>query len=185
MKKTDRRVIRTQESICKAFSQLIQNKEYHSITITELADLANIDRKTFYLHYNSIDDILRKFEDELAKKISQLLEKNQPFEIDSFFQGMNELLMEDIGLYRRMSETTPYAFLRVRCKDIFKEAITKSFYDGSGLSLEEFDVYAEYISSGIMCIYTNWLMNDSNMSLEELTNIAKKAVLNGWNQIIK
>ena len=58
----DRRKRKTRNSIRKAFNELLLKKEYNTITITEIATTADIDRKTFYLHYNSIDDILKEFQ---------------------------------------------------------------------------------------------------------------------------
>lgn len=185
MDKIDRRIIKTKESIHKAFLRLLQSKEFHMITITELAEEANIDRKTFYLHYNSIADILKEFETGLAGKVLTLLKKDQTFDLNSFFQGLNAIMMEDIGLYRRISESTSYAFLKTECKDILKNTIKESFYENSGMSPKVFNVYAEYIASGIIGIYTNWLSTNSGMSLNELNDIAIDTVSNGWSRIVK
>jgi Transcriptional regulator len=185
MKKIDRRIQKTKDGIHCAFIQLIQTKDYNSITITELAALANIDRKTFYLHYGSIDDVLKEFGAEATKKVHILLQNTQPFEIKKFFQGLNKIMLEDINLYRHISTETSYAFFLTQCKDILKSSLIDSFYQKSDLSKEKFDVYAAYISSGIIGIYTNWLSTNSNMSLEELTELAIDTVANGWNQIIK
>lgn len=185
MKKTDRRIVKTKEIIRKAFLQLIQSKEFQKITVTELANAANINRKTFYLHYNSTVDILKEFETELAGKVMILLKAHKEFDMNFFFQGLNKIMMEDIDLYRRISETTSYAFLQTECKDILKNTIKESFYDKTGMTVKKFNVYSEYIASGIIGIYTNWLRSNSEMSLEELTDTAKDAVLGGWSQIIK
>lgn len=47
------------------------------------------------------------------------------------------------------------------------------------------NVYTEYIASGIVNIYINWLNSETPLTLEELTSIAKDAVLSGWNRIIE
>ena len=185
MKKIDRRIQKTKEGIRNAFIQLIQSKDYSSITITELANLANIDRKTFYLHYTSIDDVLKEFGAEATDRVRVLLKNTQPFEIKKFFQGLNQIMLDDINLYRHISTETSYAFFLTQCKDILKNSLIESFYNKSGLSKERFDVYAAYISSGIIGIYTNWLSSNSTMSLEELTKVAIDAVENGWIQIVK
>ena len=185
MDKTDRRIVKTKENIRKAFLQLIQSKEFHKITVTELANIANIDRKTFYLHYNSIGDILKEFEAELASKAMILLKAHKNFDMTFFLQGLNKIMMEDIGLYHRISETTSYSFLQTECKDILKNTIKESFYDKTDMTARKFNVYAEYIASGIIGIYTDWLRSNSRTSLEELTDTAKDAVLGVWSQIIK
>lgn len=179
MSKTDRRIVKTKESIRKAFLQLIQSKDFHKITITELANAANIDRKTFYLHYNSIGDILKEFEAELADKVMILLREQKNFDLNFFFQGLNKIMLEDISLYRHISETSSYSFLKTECKEILKNTIKESFFDKTNMEISKFNVHAEYIASGIIGIYTNWLSSDSGMSLEELTDTAKNAVLKG------
>lgn len=58
MVKIDRRITKTKSEIDKVFLELLQEKEFEEITVTELADRANIARKTFYLHYEDIYDLL-------------------------------------------------------------------------------------------------------------------------------
>lgn len=67
----DRRIIRTRKAIKDAFVDLLAEKPLEKITITALAQRADIDRKTFYTHYTSIDDLLK---DYLIDSISDVLE---------------------------------------------------------------------------------------------------------------
>ncbi|MCI0554954.1 MAG: TetR/AcrR family transcriptional regulator [Anaerolineae bacterium] len=57
MTKTDRRVERTRELLQKALIDLIKERGYNAITIRDIADRANVGRTTFYLHYNSKDEL--------------------------------------------------------------------------------------------------------------------------------
>ena len=57
MPKMDRRVERTRESLQKALIELIAEQGYDSITIQEIVDRADLGRTTFYLHYNSKDEL--------------------------------------------------------------------------------------------------------------------------------
>jgi AcrR family transcriptional regulator len=57
MTKTDRRVQRTRELLQKALIDLIGERGYDAITIQDIVDRANVGRTTFYLHYNSKDDL--------------------------------------------------------------------------------------------------------------------------------
>lgn len=183
MKKTDRRVQKTKAGIRTAFLHLIQTKEYQSITITELASLANIDRKTFYLHYGSISDVLKEIENETAEEVRILLENTQPFDIKVFFRGLTQIMSENISFYRHVSTEASYAFFLSQCKNILKHSIEESFYRRSGLTKEAFNIYAEYIASGTIGIYTDWLGGSSQMDLDELTRIAVDAVSGGWDKI--
>ena len=45
-KKTDRRVIKTKRAIRNAFAELLSHKDINDITIKDIADTADINRKT-------------------------------------------------------------------------------------------------------------------------------------------
>ena len=64
--KTDLRVLRTRKAIRDAFCSMIMEMDYQDITIKELTRRAMINRNTFYLHYSSIDALLRELQDEIA-----------------------------------------------------------------------------------------------------------------------
>src|SRR5687767_5953143 len=57
MTKTDRRVQRSRELLQQALIELISDRRYDAITIQDIVDRANVGRTTFYLHYNSKDDL--------------------------------------------------------------------------------------------------------------------------------
>ena len=56
--KVDRRVARTKKAIEDAFEKLVAETDYSKITVSAIAKEANINRKTFYLHYSSVEDVL-------------------------------------------------------------------------------------------------------------------------------
>ena len=70
----DRRIARTRKAIQNAYLDLLRQKGTEKITISDIAREADIDRKTFYLHYNSTEDIIREFAEE---KTRELLEKER------------------------------------------------------------------------------------------------------------
>jgi AcrR family transcriptional regulator len=70
-KKVDRRIIKTKEAINRAFLELFSEKELEQITINEIADKANVNRGTVYLHYSDKYDLLDQcIEEHLNNLIS-------------------------------------------------------------------------------------------------------------------
>ena len=55
--KSDLRVLRTRKAIKAAFEELVVEVGLDKITITSLTERAGINRKTFYLHYETIEDL--------------------------------------------------------------------------------------------------------------------------------
>ncbi|MDO4545649.1 MAG: TetR/AcrR family transcriptional regulator [Bacillota bacterium] len=184
MNEKDRRVIRTKNSIKTAFMKLLQEKPIGSISISELAERANIDRRTFYLHYTCIEDIIAAIEKEDALRIREALTDKEHFTIDSFLKFLTDMMVDNLDYYTCIIKTPTYSQFEHNCKDILKECIKNAFYEDSHLSEIEFDVYAEYVSSGIMGVYTQWIRTDSDLSLESLTALATEAVSDGWKRIL-
>ncbi len=65
----DLRVKKTRNGIINAFLQLRSKKPLERITVKELADLAEINKATFYLHYKDIYDLSEQLENELFQSV--------------------------------------------------------------------------------------------------------------------
>ena len=57
-KKEDLRVIKTKQLIKDCFLELIEEKGYSKVTITDITKKAMINRNTFYLHYVDKEDLI-------------------------------------------------------------------------------------------------------------------------------
>ncbi len=67
--KEDLRILKTREAIHKTFEEMICEMDYEQISIKELTERARINRKTFYLHYNSLDDLLKELQNKMAENL--------------------------------------------------------------------------------------------------------------------
>ena len=61
----DRRIRKTKQQLRQSLTALLKEKPIQDITVRELADLADINRGTFYLHYRDVYDLLNQIEEEL------------------------------------------------------------------------------------------------------------------------
>lgn len=69
MNKHDLRVQKTKESIHQALLILLKEKQLASIKITELCQLAQINRGTFYFHYVEVSDVFQEFFEEMIEDL--------------------------------------------------------------------------------------------------------------------
>ena len=63
----------TRDLIRKEFIKLLNKKPLHNVTVTELAKQCNIERKTFYYHFESINELFKwTLEEEAVHVVKNL-----------------------------------------------------------------------------------------------------------------
>ena len=75
-----KRKTNTKENIKKAFIKLIKDKGFDSLTVSDLAREANINRGTFYLHYLDKYDLLDQLEKDVIEDLEEILLTNSELE---------------------------------------------------------------------------------------------------------
>lgn len=78
--KMDPRIRKTKASIRDAFVRMMQKKEYEAITVTDIAENAQINRKTFYAHYESKEQVFTQIVEEMFLDLFEtfMYEKKMP-----------------------------------------------------------------------------------------------------------
>lgn len=71
--KVDRRVRKTKAQLRAGLARLMQKKSIKEITVKELVEEVDINRSTFYLHYNDIYQMLESIERELMEEITEAI----------------------------------------------------------------------------------------------------------------
>lgn len=75
-KDNDPRVIRTKALIVDALVSLMQDTPYKKVKIQDIAKHANLARQTFYLHYQSKDDVLLDYINNVFETFYQEIEQH-------------------------------------------------------------------------------------------------------------
>ena len=76
----DKRVEKTHLAIQNALLELLKHHRFNDITFTQLCRTANINRNTFYVHYNGIYDVLFDIEEQLFEKIQPYVGRYRTWE---------------------------------------------------------------------------------------------------------
>lgn len=171
----DRRIIKTKDTIKTTYKKILLEKKNAKITITELANKANIDRKTFYLHYNSIEDIMSEIIDENLSEL-ELAFRTQNTSTDVFdtkliIRTMNNCLIKDIDFYKTIVHRNDFQIFINELKERLFSTIMKNWLSNTMLSAEESAIYCKFLVSGITEVYIDWFLNESAMNLDELGEI--------------
>ena len=182
MIKTDRRVKKTKDAIKKAFIDLLKTKDPIEMTVTELAKIADIDRKTFYSHYDSIGAIMQEFREDTIAQINDVF-KTETFTIQTLFTKINDIVKRNYLFYSLIVSKQSLWNIKNNFKNTFKNYIITSFYKSSKMDKESFYVLAEYVASGIIGVYIEWFSGKTAAEIERNQILAGKLIADDWNKL--
>lgn len=66
-----RNSVRSRRLICDALLELLEEKPLEKITVTDIAKRADVNRGTFYRHYDSVNDVISELQDTLIEQMDQ------------------------------------------------------------------------------------------------------------------
>ena len=185
----DRRIQKTKNAIKTSYRNLLMEKNNSKITITELAEHANIDRKTFYLHYDSIDSIAHEIMEENLVELKEVLETNgfseNSFDAKIIIQSMNTCIEKDIDFFTTISRHNDFDFFIKKMKDIFFTHTVHAIEKNSDIDNNEFLIYIKFTLSGVTDIYADWFRGNIKMTLNELGITVSKIINKGINVLKK
>lgn len=184
-KKEDLRVVKTKEIIRNTFKNMILEMDYDYITIKELTERAKINRKTFYLHYESLDDLLLEIQNSLAnnfieKQVSYTNLEDMKYLIGLFFESANKNPLDErilcSGSYRNISDR-----INKKVMDYRKKTNRGAFSDNEAYE----NIIFAYYGANSAIIYRQWVADGKKLSLEEVKELAIKLVCHGLESIMK
>ena len=169
----DLRVRRTRKWLQDALIELMKEKSFEDIQITELTGRAQVSRPTFYLHFRSkeelllshVDVIFDEFHTEVSREIARGNIDRKRFSI-MLFQYW-ERYAETLRLV--IQAENPDILLE-RLKEyvgvMIKEVAAKTREPAIDPRLKEFIV--GYIAGGAYMLLTQWISNNMPFSAEQM-----------------
>ncbi len=185
-RKTDLRVIKTRNAIRKTFKEMVMEMDAPKITVKELTERAMIHRKTFYLHYTTIEALYEDILQELSQQYYEEIDRLQP---DAPFIDVNRVF------FTFMAEQEPY-MEKIVCSFSYREFADKLFMSMLGHNRSRYNPYAAYtqaeqniintfLGMTSINIYRKWIEDKKNIPLEELIALSGKLFTYGISSIIE
>lgn len=178
----DPRVIKTKKQFREAFKELILvYDDFMSITVKELCDKAGLNRKTFYLHYKQVDELLLEVQDEYIAEFYRLI-RNFDFiedaeKIIKVYFEMNE----GDPVYRKIATTSVYFFTREMSRKK-----TVEYFASKGKTIEEIssnaaimDFLSYYYDLTIYIMYKRWVLKNRPVPMDEIVALTAKLLKEG------
>ena len=182
--KLDRRVVRTKQQIRQAMIELLAEKSENSISVRELAQRANINRGTFYIHYKDIHDLVEQLVDEAVEKLRAVCERHPPAETPRasypFLTDLFETLQSDPQLFSILLGTTgSHAYSQRICQmlqDEFLNDLLSVFYSADP---KQRKVASGFIVAGCLREALFWLERGMPESPDEIAYLTGRVIMHG------
>ena len=190
MNKSESKYFNTALRMDEALLALLEEKDLEYITVKEICHQAGVNRSTFYLHYETISDLVN----ETLEMINQRFLSYFPQQENDVLGNMESREREDLVLVTREYLLPYLRFIRDN-KRVYRAAFRNP---GSmqahtrygelkqrilGPILERFEIpaahrpyYMSYYVEGIIAIVKEWLRHDCSDDVETVAQIIETCV---------
>lgn len=179
----DRRVRKTKKQLRMALTTLLLKKDLDAITVRDVAELADVNRGTFYAHYKDVEELLHQLENELMNELVAVGEKyKDKLNDEGAFAYLTEIFAlagENSDIVYALNATTVDMAFQMKLHRELQQQYLFPFLE----KLELQGVYAEltatYMTSGLIAMTVRWIEGGKKESPEELARLCGTLVSRG------
>lgn len=190
MNKSESKYFNTAIRMNKAFLELLEKKDFAFITVKEICESAGVNRSTFYLHYETIEDLLsestefmyKQFVTHMNEEPSEFISKIDTCHLDelylitpNYMTPYLEYVKEHRRLFRTVTEKADTFRLDLTYTKMFYhifEPILKRF----GVPESDRKYLMTFYIHGLNAIITEWLKSDCKDSIEYIISVMNKCI---------
>jgi AcrR family transcriptional regulator len=164
MSQVDRRIIKSQKAIKQAVIELMAEKSFDQITIQDISDRADVNRRTVYLHYVYKYDLLDKLTEEHILELKEICESSADL---TYYDGeilWFEYFERNYLFFSTMLASKGAPYFRNR----FLEFVIEELKQDVGLTelSEDDEIDIQFFGSAVVGIVEWWFKNGKPCSPE-------------------
>ena len=187
--KLDKRVEKTRNSIISAFKKMIIEKDFKDITIKELAERANINRKTFYLHFESIEEILFEVSISLSDLIFESLNDSgffnpECYDINILVNCIDRIINDNYELTRKIVSSDSYRFFSKNIRDLVKDSFIRKVRAKIKVNEYIMNIVSDYVASGFAKVLKDWFEDPGDLSSKDISMLVSSLIYNGISGVL-
>lgn len=173
-KKEYRSALRSRRLIRQAFLELLDEKEFGKITVTDIVTRADLNRSTFYAHYPDVNGVVEEIQNEIIDRnmaaVKELKYRNILKDPTPYLRSICITLEENIALYSRMGHTADVHLYLDKYRRMMAEDILNNSEIPENIRHSDFlAIRIHFFVGGIMNSYQQWAEGNLNCSLEEIS----------------
>ena len=148
----------TKRALSEAFSELLKEKPFEQITVTDITRKAGVNRQTFYYHFRDLYDLIAFSVKQRFHAILPDMDSTTDWEID-LITLLHALREERDSVYKLGHSIDPgYAkrFMREHVSGLVSSFITK-MQPEAHLTQEDRQLVAQFFGAGLIDILDSWV----------------------------
>ncbi|MEV0831352.1 TetR/AcrR family transcriptional regulator [Nonomuraea rubra] len=174
----DRRVRRTRRLIQQALVELILDKGYDAVTVSDIISRADVGRSTFYAHFTDKQDVLFSNVEELTF-LHPMPSAQGAGELFSFSRPMFEHVREQERLVRALMGRRSGGLVHARGERLLAAAVKGELIAAGGRESAVLDLLVICVVGAFMGLLRAWVDGETGASPAELDAAFRAAVLPG------
>ena len=180
----DRRVRRTRAQLRAALTALLGEKDLKDITVRELTELADVNRGTFYSHYQDVFDMARQVEQELFEDFNRVLDAHPP---DQLRRDLYPVL-RDVFAFVQDNSALCMVMIQRQTQGEFARRLSQLIHERclgewQGIyplgGAPEMNYCLEFVVSGTVGLVQAWLSGGLDRPPEEMAALAGGLIRSG------
>lgn len=181
-KKEYRSAIRSRKMIRQAFYELLKEKNFEKITVTDIVNKADVNRSTFYAHYPDVMGVVEEIQEEILAYTQHFMDnvdfKDFYVNPKPYLQRIVKMVEENNELYRLLMTSAMAAKQLARIKYILIDRMIETLVvQEKDMNKFELEFSIRFYMGGILDVYTQWLNGVIDCSLDELTEQLANIIL--------
>ena len=191
MNKSESKYFATAAKMDEAFLALLEKKDFAYITVKEICAEAGVNRSTFYLHYETIGDLLaesmehmnRQFLDYMAHDSEAFVTRLHTCPMEELYLLTPEYLTpylnyirEHPRLFRTATENAAVLGLNSSYDRMSRHVFTP-ILERYGVPQQDRAYLMAFYIQGLMAILTEWLKGDCADSIEHILAIIRRCIM--------
>ena len=184
MNKNQGKYFYTARLMDEALLDLLQKKDYEFITVKEVCEKAGVNRSTFYLHYEGMDDLLKESYELICNRF---FNQCKPFDITREQAERNaksegflitpEYLVPYLNFVKQNRKV--YALIMNNASLFGADKTFKKMYgsifapilDKFGVPKNNQEYVFAYYMNGVLAVIRTWVKNDCDKAVEEMIGL--------------
>lgn len=190
MNRSESKYFATAARMDDAFLELIARKDFAYITVKEICEKAGVNRSTFYLHYETVDDLL----EESTQRILEQFKRSMPQDTVEFMEKLPSRPLEELYLItpeylipylnyvkenRRVFRVSMEKASVLKLEDAYGELfrhVLSPILARFGVPAEERRYIMSFYINGLIAIVNDWLREDCALPVEQVVSIMQTCV---------